>query len=91
MASELLEVVLHKKLRDCVWPVFDLAKTIDNKITMVVQVNGKVRAKLTINRDATQDVVQPEAEELIAKWLQGATVRKVVFVQNRLISFVVSI
>ncbi|MCF7900491.1 leucine--tRNA ligase [Candidatus Babeliales bacterium] len=90
MASELLEVVLHKKLRDCVWPKFDIAKTIDDTVTMVVQVNGKVRAKLTINRDATQDLVQPEAEKLITKWLQGATVQKVVFVQNRLISFVVS-
>jgi leucyl-tRNA synthetase len=89
MASELLELLLQKELRACKWPQFDAAKTIENEVTMVVQVNGKVRAKLTVARGSNQETVQPEAEKLIAKWLEEKTVRKVIFVANRLISFVV--
>ncbi len=89
MASELLKILLNKDLQDCPWPTYDLALTQDDTKTIVVQVNGKVRANIDVPVDATQEVVEPEAEKLILKWLEGKQKVKVIFVPNRLISFVV--
>lgn len=89
MASELLELLFKKALKDSNWPTFDEALTLDNEVTLVVQVNGKVRANITVERGATQEVVERNAREHIQKWLDGKQVVKVIFVQDRLISFVV--
>jgi leucyl-tRNA synthetase len=58
-------------------------------VELVVQVNGKVRAHLTVSKSASQSEVQEQAEPLIAKWLEGNEIIKVVFVPGRLISFVI--
>jgi len=89
MASELLELLFAKKLRNCEWPTFDTALLVDDQVTIVVQVNGKVRANLVVTRDADQQLVEPMARAAITKWLETATVLKVIFVKNRLMSFVV--
>jgi leucyl-tRNA synthetase len=88
-ASELLEVTLHKKLRDCTWPRFDPKLAEEAHVTLVVQINGKMRANLTIARGASQEVVTPQAQQAIAKWLVESEVSKVIFVPDRLINFVV--
>ncbi len=89
MASELIKTLLNKDLKDCPWPTYDLALTLDDTKTIVVQVNGKVRANLDVPVDAPQDVVEPKAEALVAKWFEGKQKVKVIFVPNRLISFVI--
>ncbi len=88
-ASELLEVLFQKQLRDCAWPNYDLALAVDEFATIVVQINGKMRANISIARGASQEMVRAQAEELVAKWLEGVTVVKVIFVPDRLINFVV--
>ena len=90
MASELLEHLFGKKLRDCEWPAYDPALTVQATVEIAIQVNGKVRGQITVARDSSQDVVQPQAQAIIEKWLEGKTIQKVIFVSNRLISFVVS-
>lgn len=89
IASELLEKVVGKKLKKCPWPTYDPIWLIDETVTIVVQVNGKLRANITAQRNALQDVVQPEAERVIAKWLHDKQPIKIVFVKNKLINFVV--
>lgn len=89
MASELLQTLLHKDLQNCQWPVYDPVLTQEDTKTIVVQVNGKVRANIDMPIDATQEQVEPEAEKLVLKWLDGKEKIKVIFVPNRLISFVV--
>ena len=89
MSSELLEQLLGKKLEECAWPVFDKNLTIDDTVPLIIQVNGKMRGELTIERKSTQEIVEPQARELIAKWLENKTIVKVIFVQDRLINFVV--
>ena len=90
MASELLEQVFNKKLRDCEWPAYDSAFTVQATVEIAIQVNGKVRGQITVARDSAQDVVQPQAQAVIEKWLEGKTIQKVIFVPNRLLSFVIS-
>lgn len=74
------------------WPEFnpDLIKT--SSITVVVQVNGKVRGQLTVDPKDSQDETMlkalAESDQNISKWLSGE-VKKVIFVPGKIINFVV--
>ncbi len=73
------------------WPTYDEAKTIDSTIQFIVQVNGKLRAKLTAELNEDKDKLLNEAKNdpQVLKWLEGKTIIKEIFVPNRLINFVV--
>jgi len=70
------------------WPKYDETKLVADSVTVVVQINGKVRAQIDAQTGAIESDVRPTAETAVAKWLEGKSVRKVVFVPNRLINFV---
>ncbi len=89
LCSELLEQVLHKKLSDCSWPSYDPHLAAVSSITIPIQVNGKVRGDITINVEEHEKTVREQAEKVIAKHLEGKTIRKVIYVPGRMISFVV--
>jgi leucyl-tRNA synthetase len=89
MASELLEQLCGKQLPDCTWPAYDPAMLVRDTATLVVQVNGKLRADMTIKRGAAQEDVEARAMELVLKWLDGKTPVKVIYVQDKLINFVI--
>lgn len=89
-SSELLEQLVGKKLEECHWPTFDPKLALEETITLVVQVNGKMRGNLNIARGSNQQNVEPEAQKLVAKWLENKEIAKVIFVKDRLINFVVS-
>lgn len=90
MANELLQVVCGKKLQDCPWPTYDKELAAAELATIVVQVNGKLRANIFVPRDANQETVQKLAESEITDWLQDKKILKVIFVKDRLINFVVA-
>ncbi len=73
------------------WPVADEDAMVEDSKLVVVQVNGKVRGRITVAADATQDQVQARAaqEHLVAKYLEGVTVRKVIYVPGKLLNLVV--
>ncbi len=89
IASELMEQLLGKQLEVCSWPIVDQTLAAVNEVEIAIQVNGKLRATVTMAKGCTQDVVEPEARKQIASWLEDKTVIKVIFVPDRLISFVV--
>ncbi len=89
MSSELLEKKFNMQLADMEWPQYDPALARQDRITIAIQVNGKIRGTVTVDRDAAQELVEPLARHEIAKWLESAVVKKVIFVQNKLISFVI--
>ncbi len=73
------------------WPKYDEKYLSDDEITLVVQVNGKVRDKITVNADITEDEAKEKAleSEKVQKHIGGKEIRKVIFVQGKLISIVV--
>ena len=73
------------------WPVWDEALAVDDVIDLPVQVNGKVRGRLTVPADTTeQDLEQMAlADATIAPHIAGRTVVKVVVARGRLVSIVV--
>jgi leucyl-tRNA synthetase len=74
------------------WPVHDPARLVASTITLVVQVNGKLRGDLTVPPDIAEAdaVAQARAHPKVAPFLDGKTVRKSIFVRGRLVNFVVA-
>ncbi len=64
---------------------------VEDEKLVVVQVNGKVRGKLTVAADATQEQVQALAmqDPTVAKFVADLTVRKVIYVPGKLLNIVV--
>ena len=88
-SSELLEQLLAKKLEECPWPMYDPEKTVEDTITIVVQVNGKMRGDLVVQQGTLQQTIEEEAHLLMTKWIEGKEIKKIIFVKDKLINFVV--
>ncbi len=73
------------------WPQGDSEKAKEYEITVVVQVNGKVRDKLTVAPGTAKDVLESQAlaSPNVPKWIDGKQVRKVIVVPNKLVNIVV--
>jgi leucyl-tRNA synthetase len=89
MASELLEQLLGKQLRNCTWTVANPAYIYENEVEMPIQVNGKLRSTIRVERTADQQTVEALARAAISNWLENKEVVKVIFVKDRLINFVI--
>jgi len=88
-SCELLESLLDVSLQQCSWPEYDAKLTEVSEVTYAIQVNGKLRSTLISAKDSTQQEVEPLAQEKIAKWLENKQIIKVIFISNRMISFVI--
>jgi leucyl-tRNA synthetase len=73
------------------WPVADAALTVEDRVVVPVQVNGKKRATLELAPDADPAAVEAEAlaEPKVAAAIAGKAVRKVIVVPNRIVNVVV--
>ena len=93
MAEELWERLGHDDgiFEGTNWPTFDEAKTRETSVKLAVQVNGKLRA--TIQGPAGMDQEAAEAaarsDENVGRYLDGTTLKRVIYVPNRLLNFVV--
>ena len=74
------------------WPEIDESALKQDKIELMVQVNGKLRAKIKVNAEAAKDAVEAEAmaDENVQKFIDGKEIRKVIVVPGRLINIVVA-
>ncbi len=91
MAAELWQQLGYGDQLDfAAWPEWDEAKIVRDTITIVVQVNGKVRAKLTTTPDASEADITARAlaDDRVAKYLTGPP-KKVIYVKRKLVSIVV--
>ncbi len=74
------------------WPTWDESALVADEITLVVQVNGKVRSKITVAVAADRQSIEAEAlaEPNVQRFIEGKQVRKVIVVPGRLINIVVA-
>ena len=70
------------------WPEFDEAKTVESSVEIAVQINGKVKGTLGIQKDDPKDQVIAKAKEVIADKLTGNIVKEI-YVPGRLVNIVV--
>ena len=73
------------------WPQYDAAKCIEDTIEIAVQVNGKVRARLTVAAAIAQDeaIAQAKAEPAVAAAIEGKTIVKEIYVKGKLVNLAV--
>ncbi len=73
------------------WPTYDESKLVADKCEIVVQVNGKLRVKLTVSNEATKEAVEAEAlaHERVTELTTGKTIRKVIYVPGKIINIVI--
>jgi leucyl-tRNA synthetase len=77
---------------DAAWPQLDESALERDTIELVVQVNGKLRARIEVAADAPKDAIETEAfaAENVQRHTEGKTVRKVIVVPGKLVNIVVS-
>ncbi len=72
------------------WPTYDEALCVDDSITIGVQINGKLRATITVNKDTNAAELERIAleNEAVKRNLEGKTIRKVIAIVNRIVNIV---
>lgn len=91
IAEELWSKLGHEEsIAYAAWPAYDEAKLVDSEVEIVVQINGKVKAKLMVPADATREVLEAIAMEdgTVKEQIDGKTVRKVIAVPGKLVNIV---
>ncbi|MEX1184332.1 MAG: leucine--tRNA ligase [Gemmatimonadota bacterium] len=93
IAEELWELLGHTDsiFTGTSWPSYDAAKAVADTVEFVVQVNGKLRARMPMSRGITETAAKDAAlaDENVRRFIDGAQVRKIIFVPDRLLNIVV--
>ena len=73
------------------WPTYDEAKTVDNEVEMVLQVNGKIKDKIVVSTDISKEELEKTAleNEAVKDLTAGKTVVKIITVPKKLVNIVV--
>ncbi|MBD7907885.1 leucine--tRNA ligase [Sporosarcina gallistercoris] len=91
LAEELWEKLGHEGTITYVpWPTYDADKLVDDTVEIAVQINGKVRAKLEVDKDITKEELEKAAlaNEDVQKWIDGKELKKVIAIPGRLVNIV---
>ena len=77
-------------VEDASWPVVDDSALVEDEKLIIVQVNGKVRAKITVAADASKEDVEALGlnNESVLKFTDGNTIRKVIYIPGKLLNIV---
>ena len=92
MAEELWERFGHSEgITFSNWPTWDESVFAEDEMTIVVQISGKVRAKLQIASNATKEEVleMAKSDEQVQKWIEGKAIRKEIYVPQKIVNLVV--
>ncbi len=73
------------------WPTYDESLTLDINVDLVIQINGKKRAILSMKKDSEEDKVYEliENNEKIKKYIEGKNIKRKIYVKNRLVNFII--
>ncbi|PJC86052.1 leucine--tRNA ligase [Vibrio sp. HA2012] len=87
---ELWEALGEAAIDTTTWPTHDETALVEDEKLIVVQVNGKLRAKLTVAADASKEQVEALglSDENVAKFTEDKTIRKVIYVPGKLLNIV---
>ena len=71
------------------WPDYDPALCEEDEVEIPVQINGKVRARITLPKDATKDQALVLAQQALPSQLEGKPPRKIIWVPNKILNLIV--
>jgi leucyl-tRNA synthetase len=92
IAEELWEKIGNKpSIFNHPWPTYDEEVIKEEEVLIVVQVNGKLRSRITVPTNLDQEKVKEVAlnNEKVKRWIEAKEVLKVIFIPNKLINLVV--
>ena len=90
LAEELWALLGHRpSVSQQPWPAFDPALTVSDRLTIPIQINGKLRGKIEVGPDVGRQEIEAFARQEAAEWLQGKELKKIIYVEKKLINFVV--
>lgn len=90
VAEELWDLLGHQpSVSQQPWPIFDPAMTLSERMIIPVQVNGRLRAKIDVPVGTSRDEIERLARAEAAEWIQGKESKKVIYVEKKLLNFVV--
>jgi leucyl-tRNA synthetase len=77
---------------DAGWPVLDESALVQDTLTLVIQVNGKLRGQIDMPASASREEIEAEARgnENVLRFIDGLTIRKVIVVPGKLVNIVAS-
>jgi leucyl-tRNA synthetase len=93
MTEELWQMLGHNtSVADAAWPEFDSAVASEEAMTIVVQINGKLRSRMMVPVDEDAEKIKADAlaDEKIAGLLQNLKIVKVIYVPKKLVNIVVA-
>ncbi len=93
ICHELWQELGHEEaIIDASWPVVDEAALVQDSLTLVIQVNGKLRGQIDVPADASREAVEAAARsnENVQRFTEGLTIRKVIVVPGKLVNIVAS-
>ncbi|HKK54470.1 MAG TPA: leucine--tRNA ligase [Patescibacteria group bacterium] len=92
LSSEMWDKIeAEGKIEEQSWPDFDEKLLKEQKVKIVVQVNGKFRASLELESGLTKDEVinLAKVHDNVSKWLEDKELKKIIYIQDKLINFVI--
>ena len=91
IAEEILDMLDKDEMSKQTWPKYDEAKIQADGIVVVIQVNGKVRGKLTLNGNESKEEVfkMAKADNNVSKFIEGVEILKEIYIPNKIVNFVV--
>ncbi|PKN18636.1 MAG: leucine--tRNA ligase [Deltaproteobacteria bacterium HGW-Deltaproteobacteria-6] len=93
MTEELWQMLGHTAAAaDTPWPDYDQAIASDEEMTIVIQINGKLRSRMTVPVDCDAEKIKSDAQadEKITAMLKGAKIVKVIYVPKKLVNIVIA-
>ena len=91
ITEELNEQMGYQPICESSWPEYDEEKTIDDKITIGVQVNGKLRGEVLINTNEEESSVKEKVINIenIKKYLDGKDIIKFIYIPNKIVNIII--
>jgi leucyl-tRNA synthetase len=92
LAEELWQVVGHEACAaENAWPAFDPVFCVDEVVEIAVQVNGKVRGRIELSREADEKsaLEAAQGDPNVQKFLEGKTLKKVIYVPAKILNLIV--
>ena len=82
----------HKKsIHQEKWPIYDPKKIEISDVTIAIQINGKIRGSIIVDKETSQKEIEDKSLALpeIQKWLNGVQPKKIIYIKNKILSLVV--
>ena len=91
ITEEMNEAIGEKPICESEWPVYDESKIVEEEIEIGVQVNGKVRGTVSINKNEDEDSIKEKALEVdnVKKHIEGKEIVKVIVIKGKIVNIVV--